>query len=168
MPKGQGPRAPISRTPSTRRLKATVSYDFHTAAKLIDVHKNAIRRWAKSGGLLVDRAARPHRVRGDVLKAFLAARKQSRRQPLKTHEFHCFKCREPREAYGRLVDAFPMGPKRLRLTGQCEQCGTTVNKVQAAAKLPKLREQFDFLQQALERLSVSVNPNLNGHLGEQS
>lgn len=163
----QGPRAYKSRTPSARRLKATVSYDFNTAAKLIGVHKNAIRRWAKAG-LLVDRTARQHTVRGDVLRAYLDARGQSRRQPCKPHEFHCFKCREPRAAYGRLVDAFLMGPKRLRLTGQCEQCGTTVNKVQAASKLPKLREQFDFLQQALERLSVCANPNLNDHLGEQS
>lgn len=168
MPKGQGPNAPKSRSPSTRRLKATVSYDFNTASKLIGVHKNAIRRWANTGGLLVDRTTRPHRVRGDVLKAFLDARKQSRRQPLKPHEFHCFKCRGPRAAYGRLVDAVPMGTKRLRLTSQCEQCGTTVNKVQAASKLPKLRQQFDFLQQALERLSVCANPNLNDHLGEQS
>jgi hypothetical protein len=167
MPSGRGPSAPKSRTPSARRLKATVSYDFNTAAKLIGIHKNAIRRWAKAG-LLVDRTARQHTVRGDVLKAYLDARKRSRRQPCKPHEFHCFKCRAPSEAYGRLVDAFPMGPKRLRLTGQCEQCGTTLNKVQAVSKLPKLREQFDFLQQALERLSVCVNPNLNSDSGERS
>ena len=167
MPSGQSPRIPKSRTPSTRCLKATVLYDFHCAATLIGVHKNAIRRWAKAG-LLVDRTTRPHRVRGDVLKAFLDAQKQSRRQPCKPLEFRCFKCRAPRGAYGRLVDAFPMGAKRLRLTGLCERCGTTISKVQSASKLPKLREQFDFLQQALERLSVCANPNLNGHFGEQS
>lgn len=167
MPSRQAPRAPKSRTPSTRRLKATVSYDFHAAASLIGVHKGAIRRWEKQG-LFVDRTTRPHRLRGDVLKSYLDARRQSRRQPCKPNEFYCFACRAARSIYENLVDAFPVGTKRLRISGNCVECQKPVSKIQSVYKLPELLKRFVFLQQALERLSVCANPNLNGHLREQS
>ncbi|MGE5539627.1 MAG: helix-turn-helix domain-containing protein [Gemmatimonas sp.] len=154
------------RTYNLRRLKATWPYRIEEIAELFGIHKNVVGRWIKQG-LPVNRERRPFLIRGDDLAWFLSARQQSRRRKCGDDQFYCFRCREPRRAYLGIADVVVESPTRLRLSALCAVCETVVNKVQAASKLPKLRETFEIQQLTGEHLLERARSSVNGDLETQ-
>ena len=111
-----------NRRHSARRIKRLRTYDVRELAQVLDAAPNTIRLWHKTGGLEAVPDIRPAIFRGDVVIAFLAKRKASKRQPSGPGRIHCFKCREPKTpAFGE-VEYRPISHKRGMLFGLCPDC----------------------------------------------
>jgi len=148
------------RTYNVRWIKATWPYTVQEIADLLDVHKNAVLRWVKSG-LAADRSRRPLLIRGNALAQFLRERQSAKRRRCKPNEFYCFCCRVPRAAYLDIVDIVIENSPLLRLRGLCSVCDTPVNKLQRVTDLAKIRESFNVQQLAGEHLIERAGPDLN-------
>jgi hypothetical protein len=144
-PQRRQPRIPIS------RIKAGCTYDTNDIAKLLRVHRNTVRHWLKQGLATID-DRRPLLVQGAVLKAFLQARQAARRRKCGPHEFYCFKCREPRGAWGGLADVGLHTEKIAKLTALCVVCETQMHRSVRRADLPKLANRLELQPKASLRL----------------
>ena len=113
-PQRRRPRVPIS------RIKAGCTYDTNEIAKLLGLHRNAVRHWLKQGLATID-DRRPLLVHGAVLKAFLQARQGARRRKCRPDEFYCFECRS-REAPGLASPMSGCTPRRSPSSRRCVWC----------------------------------------------
>ena len=80
---------------NARRVKIHRSYAVDEAARLLDVHKNTVRNWIKSGLPTVDER-RPILILGRSLSTFLSTRRMRRRQPCQPDQLYCFRCQAPK------------------------------------------------------------------------
>ena len=62
-------------TPNHRLLKIHRSYTVEEVASVLDVHRNSVRNWLRSGLDAIDQR-RPTLILGSVLASFLKARRQ--------------------------------------------------------------------------------------------
>jgi excisionase family DNA binding protein len=155
------------RTYNTRLIKATWPYTVQELASLLKVHKNAPLRWLKEG-LSANGDGRPYLIRGDELIRFLKARRQSKKHHCKPHEFFCFKCRAPREAYLNIADIIIESPNRFRVKALCAVCTTNVSKVQNIQKLAETRTRFHVQQLEGQHLIERHEPSVNSDLEAQT
>jgi excisionase family DNA binding protein len=153
-------RVPKTRRPSPRRIKQSVSYDVAEAAKLLGVHRNTVRRWLKEGLTALDER-RPILIHGSVLKAFLARRRQARRQTCHPGEFYCFRCRGPRAPWGGMADVSLRTTEVANLTALCACCETPMHRAVRRADLPALASLIDLRTPASERLNDRSDPSAN-------
>jgi hypothetical protein len=144
-PRRRRPRVPIS------RIKAGCTYDTNDIAKLLGVHRNTVRHWLKQGLATID-DRRPLLVHGAVLKAFLQARQGARRRKCRPDEFYCFKCREPRGAWGGLADVRLHTENIAKLTALCVVCETQMHRSVRRADLPELANRLELQSKASLRL----------------
>ena len=151
------------RTYNVRLIKATWPYTVQEIAGLLGIHKNAVLRWLKDG-LQVNKDQRPFLIRGEELIQFLNARQTRKGCKCTATEFYCFKCRGPREAYLGIVDIAIESPTRLRVKSLCAICSTSINKVQNARDLPKIRNRFHVQQLTGERILDRALASLNSDL----
>ena len=150
------------RTYNTRRIKRNYPYYLQEIAELFDIHKNSVRNWVKSGLPLVDQI-RPHMVHGSALIAFLNERQSKRKHRCLTHEFFCFKCRQPRPLWERLADITITSATRLQLSGICNTCNTQVFKAGSVAKIPEYTKTFNLQKVQGRHIIEHSNPNLMCH-----
>lgn len=146
------------RRPSVQRVKQGVTYEVAEAAKLLDVHRNTVRRWLKEGLQAID-DRRPLLIHGADLKAFLAERRKQRRQTCRLGEFYCFRCRAPRPPWGKTADLSYRNEKIARLASLCSVCETPMHRTVRCADLPELALQIDLHTLASERMSDCSDPN---------
>ncbi|QYK39826.1 MAG: helix-turn-helix domain-containing protein [Paracoccaceae bacterium] len=111
-------------------------------ARAIGVSTGAVRDWIRKG-LPVLGDDRPTLVRGADLKAWLAARKRSRRIDLAPHEFMCLRCKAARVPLGGLVDCRVQNGRTLRLEAICPDCDTQMHRFAAQAALAEIVRLFD-------------------------
>lgn len=104
------------------------------ASECLGVSLNTIRNCEK-GGLPVLRAERPFLTEGAELKAWLAARRQRARQPMKSEPMFCLRCKTPQTPLGGMVDCTSLSSGKLQLTGLCPFCGA--DKPGLAASFPQ-------------------------------
>lgn len=148
------------RRPSPRLVKQSVTYEVAEVAKLLDVHRNTVRRWLKEGLEPIDHR-RPLLIHGATLKAFLAKRRQGRRQTCGPGEFYCFRCRAPRRPWGDTADLSFRNEKVARLAALCAVCGTPMHRTVRRADLPTLASLIDLHTLAPERMNDCSAPNAN-------
>jgi hypothetical protein len=122
-------------------VRAARSYTFEEAATALGVSFSTIRSWVKKG-LPIMNAQRPFLILGDDLKAFRQAQMKRRKVPLQPTELYCLSCRAPRMPWGMLVDWTPQTASTARLTGLCDVCGGTCNRMISRAKIDSFREIF--------------------------
>lgn len=157
------PASKRKRTYNLRSIKLTWPYSVQEAAAHFSIHKNAVLRWLTEG-LSANSDRRPYLIRGSELKRFLEERQRSKRQKCATTEFFCFKCRVPREPYGRIVDLLIESPTRLRMTAICTVCDTAMNKAQSVKSLAKIRSTFHVQQLHGEHIVECSDPSVNRDL----
>jgi hypothetical protein len=163
MPSGQALCAPKSRTPSTRRLKATEIYTYDEAARVLGVYKAAVRRWGRQG-LRIDTSGRPHLIRGDELIRFCKERQTKRRQKCSLSEFYCLKCRKPSKPYEMTTDLKIKPNGRLALSSICAVCETRVFKTQSVKSLSKIVKALSIQKVEGKHLLDCIDPSLKSHL----
>lgn len=148
------------RRPSAQRVKQRVTYEVAEVAKLLGIHRNTVRRWLKEGLQPID-YRRPLLIHGADLKAFLAKRREKRRQTCRPDELYCFRCRAPRTPWGRTADLSYRNEKIARLAALCALCETPMHRTVRCADLPALAFLIDLHTLGSERMNDCSDPNAN-------
>jgi hypothetical protein len=92
-----------NRRPDRRRVKLLRSYTIDEVARTLGVHRNTVRHWIKAGMRVID-DKRPILILGNDLAEYLLRRREARRQPCRTGQMFCLKCRKPQEPAGQMAD----------------------------------------------------------------
>jgi excisionase family DNA binding protein len=128
----------MARRHSSRRVKIHRNYTIAEAAALLGAHKHTVSRWIAAGLPTTD-AKRPHLIHGEDLRAFLRAR-QPAKQPCRTGEFYCLRCRAPKRPALDMADYIPRTPTRGMLRGFCPTCEGLIYR---AASLRTIAQESD-------------------------
>jgi hypothetical protein len=108
-------------------VKLHRSYTVEETSRLLNVHRNTVRAWLKSGLPVID-TSRPALIQGKVLRAFLEARRVGAKRPSPPGTMYCLKCRGPRSPALGMVDFIPREARAGNLQALCETCGTTMHR----------------------------------------
>jgi excisionase family DNA binding protein len=132
----------MAKRPSHKAIRAARSYTIEEAAGTLGVTIGTVRNWVKAG-LPTMRSQRPYLILGEALKDFLQKRTKRSKAKLAASELYCLTCKEPREPLGLLVDCTPQNPSTARLTGLCEVCGGTCNRMISRSKIEEFSRIFE-------------------------
>jgi len=129
---------------SPRLAKLHRSYTVDEVARLYGTHRNTVRAWCKAGLSVID-ARRPKMIQGQVLRAFLQARRDRTKKPCAPGTLYCCKCRTPRApAHGSVVfESRAAGAGALRAS--CGFCGTQMFRRARQSDLPTIMPQIVIL-----------------------
>lgn len=130
------------RTFNLARIRQDYSYFVPEICALLGTHKNTVHLWLRKG-LPKNDDAKPFLIHGSELKRFLAAQRLSRKHPCNAEQFYCCRCRQPRSAWGGIVDVHLRNGKVINLRGLCEQCECPVNKSSSVENLPVIAKTFN-------------------------
>lgn len=144
-----------------RRIRLHQSYSVEEAAHALGKHKHTIRNWIGAGLPTVD-GTRPVLVHGDELRAFLETRRKLAKRPCPSGTIYCFKCRQPREPAGGMVEFTPRNITAGNLVALCETCGTVMHRSARLASLASIMPRiFVQIREAGERLIDRTSPPMN-------
>ena len=76
------------------KIRGKTAYTTREISELLKVNRKTILRWLKEGLLLLAPNKTPKLVMGYDLKAFIQAKRDSRRVKLNWNEFYCLKCKK--------------------------------------------------------------------------
>ena len=152
------------RLPNPRRAKIHRSYTVEEVAQLYGIHRNTVRQWIKQGLPLCD-DRRPVLILGSELATFLTRKRTRNKQPCKTGEIYCVRCRTPQSPALGMADYEPLTTTGGNLIGLCPTCGgmmyRRVSRARLAAVAGILEVRFT---RGLERIDESNNPSVNSDL----
>jgi hypothetical protein len=149
------------RRPNYRQVKIHRSYTVEEIAFLFGIHNNTVRAWVKTGLPTSDRK-RPMLILGVDLAAFLQARRAKHKQPCKSGEIYCVRCRSPKVPAGGMVDCQPVSEAIGHLQAICPECDCIMNRWISMSKLAHFREQLEVtFREAPELLSNTIQPTVN-------
>ena len=130
------PKRPTRRV-NPNRVKLNLSYSTDELARCLDVHKNTVRHWQRKGLEPID-TNRPILFHGATVRAFLANRNSSRKQPCPPGTFYCFRCRAPRPPAQNMADFVLMVPGSGNLRALCECCETLMHRRTREADIERI------------------------------
>jgi hypothetical protein len=157
-----------NRRPNARRLKSLRLYSIAEAAEALEVHRNTIWHWLKSGLSAMDQK-RPVMVRGADLKDFLSRRQSARKRKLKPGQAYCVKCRKPQDLAEGIGYFTASSLHAGSLAGFCPECGTVVNRRVSVAGLAAATGNLDVqIARPISRLTDTAEPRVNCHLEQES
>lgn len=150
-----------ARRANPQRIKLHRSYSVTELAICLDVHKNTVRHWQRSGLEPID-ASRPVLFQGAIVRSFLAKRNASRKRPCQPGQLYCFRCRQQRPPALGMLDYIFATLNSGNLRALCEACGglmhQRIRSADLVLKMPGLTIQ---LRQASLRISASPSPSQN-------
>lgn len=149
-------RTPARRTYNLRLVRRTCSYTVHEVAELYSLHPNAVRRWIKQGLRTID-DRRPQLIHGSDLIDFLGERQQGRKHRCAPDEMFCCRCRVPRRPKGGRVAVDRLNARQIIIRGECELCGTRMNRGGSLARLHEVERAFN-VTVAPPRLRETTEP----------
>ncbi len=132
----------MAKRPNHRGVKAVRSYTVPEAASALGVTMGTVRNWIRNG-LPVLNAKRPTLILGSILRDYLDGQRTRHKVALAPDQLYCLTCKAARAPYGLMLDYIPHSGKTGRLTGLCEACGGTCNRIASRASLTRLGEFFD-------------------------
>jgi len=149
------------RLPNPRLAKIHRSYTVEEVAQLYGVHRNTVRQWIKQGLPVCD-DRRPVLILGRELAAFLIRKRTRNKQPCKSGEIYCVRCRVPQSPALGMADYEPLTATGGNLIGLCPKCAgmmyRRVNRARLAAVAGNLEVRFT---RRLERIDESSNSSVN-------
>jgi tRNA(Ile)-lysidine synthase TilS/MesJ len=122
------------RTYNTRLIKRDYAYFISEIADLLKLHRNAVRRWLKSGLPTID-DRKPALVYGADLIAYLDSRQASRKQKCEANEFYCCRCRRPQPPRQNRVEVQIHNRQKLNLSAVCRSCGARMNRAGSVQRI---------------------------------
>ena len=144
-----------------RRVKIHRSYAVDEAARLLEVHKNTVRNWIKSGLPTVDER-RPILILGRSLSTFLRTRQTRKRQPCQPDQLYCFRCQAPKRPAALVAEYIPITPTSGNLRATCEDCSTAMYRRVSWSNLSISAAGINItLPEAMRHITDSTFPCLN-------
>jgi hypothetical protein len=151
----------MSRHPNYRLVKIHRNYTVEQIASLLNVHKNTVRGWVKSGLSTIDRQ-RPTLILGSVLSCFLKDRRQRSRKRCAPGEIYCVKCRVPVQPAEQMADYLPTTTTSGSLRGICPICETLIYRRVSRATLDESRGSLEItIPQARVHIGDSRSLSVN-------
>lgn len=155
------------RYPNYRLVKIHHNYSAEDIARLFGKHKNTVRAWLKDGLKAIDET-RPVLVHGQVLAAFLKARRTAGKRPSPPGHLYCFKCREPKPPSEGVVIVQAISDRVSNVSAVCPTCGGTMYRRARNHRLKEFGADLDgTLPKAASRISAATNPSLNCDFDEE-
>ena len=152
------------RHPNHRRVKIHRSYKVEEIAGLFGIHKNTVRAWVKAGLPTCD-SKRPVLILGRDLIAFLRARRAKNKQPCRSGEIYCVRCRSPKFPDGDMADYLPVTETIGNLIAICPDCNCIIYRRVNLTRLGLVQGKMDItFPQALRHLIESNQPTVNSDL----
>jgi hypothetical protein len=130
------------RRPNHMLVKIHRTYSVDDAARLFDVHKNAVRAWVKQGLPVCD-DARPMLILGRDLAAFLKARSTKNKRPCGPGEIYCVRCRSPKAPAGAMAEYRHVSASLGNLVGICPDCEGMIFRRVNRTKLPQVQGELE-------------------------
>jgi excisionase family DNA binding protein len=156
-----------NRRPDRRRVKLLRSYTIDEVARTLEVHRNTVRHWIKAGLPVID-DKRPILILGSDLAEYLLRRHEARRQPCRTGQMFCLKCRKPQEPAGQMADFVASSATSGALVGICPACNGLMYRRVSVARLSDVAGALDLhMTRAQPRIKDTAIPNVNCHLGHE-
>jgi excisionase family DNA binding protein len=128
-----------------RRIKGKYSYTSEEAARALNVHRNTVRNWLRSGALPAMTGSRPHLILGALLVEFLKRRRLAQKRKCGLGELYCLKCRAPRKPVAELIEHRPMTSGRTRIVAICSSCERLMHRFVANRNLEASLREFGVL-----------------------
>jgi len=142
-------------------VKLHRSYSVSELAACFSVHKNTVRHWQRDGLMPID-GARPMLFHGACVRAFLIARRASRKRPCAPGTLYCFRCREPRRPALGMLDFVSINDRSGNIRAICATCETVMHRRASKAALALILPDCDVqFVEALPRLIGRALPSLN-------
>lgn len=152
---------PRSRHPNPKLAKIHRTYTVDEVARLLNVHKNTVRRWIKQGLSTVD-SRKPTLLHGLDLREFHEKRRKNAKRPCKPGEMYCVKCREPRRPAGAMADYLPISDTIGNLRGICPDCETFIHRRISKARIEDDCGDLDItFPEAASRIKERNFPTVN-------
>jgi len=155
----------IKRTYNVRLVRRDLSFSISEVAELFGIHPQAVRQWIKGGLHTID-DRRPFLIHGSELIRFLTERQSGRKRRCGPEQFFCFRCRAPRRPRGGHVTARLVNKRQLTLAGQCEQCGSSMNRAGSVQRFEDYKRIFIVETIEAPRLEEDAHPHVIHHLQE--
>lgn len=153
------------RRPNIRAIKIHRNYTVEEAARVLGVAKGTVRRWLKMG-LEAINDRKPILILGEELKRFFDAQSK-KKQKCALDEFFCFRCKQPKQAAGGMIDYLPRNDRSGQLSAICITCEGIVHKAFSGSKLATLANCPGVsIHQAPTRLMDMNKPRSNDHFGK--
>jgi hypothetical protein len=132
----------MPKLPNYRRVKIHRSYTVEEVARLLEVHKNTVRAWLRSGLPKIDHR-HPTVILGTALFDFLHARRKSKKRPCQPGEIYCVRCHAPEQPAGEMAEYEPVTEKFGNLMGICPNCGGLIYRRASFERLALIRGNLD-------------------------
>lgn len=147
-----------------RRIKGKYSYTVDEAARALNIHRNTVRNWVRSGGLPAMTATRPHLILGAQLVEFLKGKRLALKRKCARGELYCLRCREPRKPVPELIESRPIASGRTLIIAMCSECETLMHRFVADRNLDASLWEFGAQLRAADGSLVDTGyPRLNCH-----
>ena len=143
-------------------IRSGISYTYHEAAELLQVHEQTVHSWKKEG-LNVVEDKKPYLILGKELKTFIGMRQKKRKIKCKENEFYCLKCRAPRNSIDNIVSIIIYNKIQLNIRGVCCICGSLMYRGSSVQKIPEIHKIFTVESVEDKDLSGYVSPSRITH-----
>ena len=131
-----------SRRVNFRLVKIHRNYTVEESAKLLEVHRNTVRQWIKTG-LPTNDEKRPTLILGRVLFDFLQRRKMLNKRPCQPGQIYCVRCRCPKHPAGDMAEYQAVTATVGNLIGFCPTCETLMFRRVNVEQLAQIRGRLD-------------------------
>lgn len=136
----------MPKRPNPMAINMALTYTIEEAANALGVTTATIRNYVRRG-LPIMTSQRPYLISGEALRLFLLNERQSCKNPLKDNELFCPSCRKGRRPFGMMVDLVVASSKTGRLTGVCEICDGTSQRMISIRQIKDFAVIFDITKQ---------------------
>lgn len=132
----------MKRTYDPRKVKRHRSYTVQDLANLYSVGPNTVRQWIKKHDLPVIEGSYPVLMHWTEIRSWMTAWQRARKWTCAPNEMSCLKCQGPRKVKAGTFHVVVSNKALLRLKGDCEMCGNTMNRATSQAKLEGEKVNF--------------------------
>ena len=132
----------MPKRPNPMVVIKALTYTVEEVAAALGVTTATIRNYVRRG-LPIMTAQRPYLISGEALRAFLQKERESRKRPLRNNELFCPSCKTGRRPYGMMVDLIAQSGKSMRLTGLCEVCEGSCQRMIGPRQIKDFATVFD-------------------------
>src|SRR3989344_2053482 len=154
-----------------RNVESNCTYKLKDVCRLFKaegLHEQTIRDWIKNQGLEAVLIGKTYYIHGGVLKAFLKAKYEKRKNPLKFEEWKCWHCKAVARPVDNIIKRLTKGRnKSLAAYGDCVSCGSKIERLYKCSQLPEILKTFTVKQNEVGGLYDSSCSTRKTHINNE-